>query len=255
MYAKRNRSRKLIILFVLLALIIGGTIGGTLAWLMAETDPLVNTFTVGDLNITLSEPNFTPNQNDGRYKALPGDVIAKDPTITVDSNSEPCYVRVFVINWWEQATDSHFKGTEAAGWYNFGTFSSNWSRGIAKVDSYEGVKGHITEFRYNGIVNPGQTIYGPFSTITVPEWITGEKYASLDNYKVVLIAQAVQSDGFNAETGSDGNVTRSAADVAFAAAGLPTGNLGLGTGAPATIADMIALHISAENGGSGSENF
>lgn len=44
-------------LFIMLsaALIVCATVAGTLAWLTDTTDPVVNTFTVGDINITLTE--------------------------------------------------------------------------------------------------------------------------------------------------------------------------------------------------------
>lgn len=235
MYARKNSGKKLILLLVAVMLILGCAIGGTIAWLLTQTESIVNTFTAGNINITLTEPSFKSNTSDGRYKAIPGDVIAKDPTVTVASGSERCYVRVFVVNWWREETDGHFSGTEAAGWYNYSSFvPSTWTQaGLNYVDTSSGVKGHLTEFRYNTVVDASdgeQTISGPFSQITVPAWITGEKYASLDNYKIVLIAQAVQADGF------------ANADAAFEAAGLPTNNLGLGDGAPATMADLIALH-------------
>lgn len=246
MCARKNGSRKLVFLLVAVMLILGCAIGGTIAWLITQTDSIVNTFTVGNIDITLMEPSFLPNTSDGRYKALPGDVIVKDPQVTVASGSERCYIRVFVINWWNEETDGHFSGTEAAGWYNFDSFvGSTWTQGLNYVDSGGGVKGHLTEFRYNMVVDASdgvQTISGPFSAITVPTWITGEKYASLDNYKVVLIAQAVQADGFES------------ADAAFEAAGLPTVNLGLGNGAPATMTDLIALHDTQISGGEDAGN-
>lgn len=83
------KKNKLLIPIMVLILVIG-VVGGTLAWLTDKTDPVTNTFTVGDINITLDE---SPNLD---LKMVPGYSIDKDPVITVDSDSEKCYVFVKV---------------------------------------------------------------------------------------------------------------------------------------------------------------
>ena len=45
----RKSGRRLLILLVVLTLLIGAAAGGTVAWLMTSTEPLVNTFVSGDL--------------------------------------------------------------------------------------------------------------------------------------------------------------------------------------------------------------
>jgi len=76
-------------------LVIGGTIGGTMAWLMDKTDSVENTFTYGDINIDLSETTGTT------YKILPGNDISKDPKVTVEAGSEASwlFVKIEEINW------------------------------------------------------------------------------------------------------------------------------------------------------------
>ena len=66
-----------------------GVVGGTLAWLTDQTDEVKNTFTVGDINIGLTETTAD-------YKMVPGNTIAKDPTVTVKANSEACWLFVQV---------------------------------------------------------------------------------------------------------------------------------------------------------------
>lgn len=84
-----------------LALVLGCGIGGTLAWLTAQTDPVVNTFTVGDINIELWEYKYIPETNkldeytwvtSNTYKILPGSVLPKDPFILMKEGSEPCWL-------------------------------------------------------------------------------------------------------------------------------------------------------------------
>ena len=83
-------KKKRISLVMALALVLTCVIGGTLAWLTAKTDPVVNTFTVGDINITLTETTGT------EYKMVPGNTITKDPKVTVEAGSEACWLFVKV---------------------------------------------------------------------------------------------------------------------------------------------------------------
>ncbi len=69
------------------ALILGGTIGGTMAWLIDDTTPVKNTFTGSDIEIGLTETKEN-------FKMVPGHTIDKDPTVTVAEGSEDCYVFV-----------------------------------------------------------------------------------------------------------------------------------------------------------------
>lgn len=82
------------ILCVSLVLILG--IGATLAWLTDTAGAVVNTFTVGDVNIEITEigpEGQTPNDTGGfDYDMLPGDVEVKEPFITVQANSVDSFV-------------------------------------------------------------------------------------------------------------------------------------------------------------------
>lgn len=96
-HAKYRRSVSVRTLVVMLALVlmVGCAVGGTLAWLVAKTDPVVNAFTYGDINITLTEVTGS------NYKIIPGVEIAKDPKVTVKAGSEACwlFVKVDEENW------------------------------------------------------------------------------------------------------------------------------------------------------------
>lgn len=80
--------KKALFTLVALVLIVCGTVAGTFAWLTAKTDTVKNTFTVGDINIELSESD---NLN---LKMVPGNTIKKDPKVTVKANSEACWLFV-----------------------------------------------------------------------------------------------------------------------------------------------------------------
>lgn len=85
-------KKKSIALVLALALVVVCIIGGTLAWLTANTDPVTNTFTTSDINITLSETKGGTNHNE--FKMIPGWTIEKDPKVTVLTGSEKCYLFV-----------------------------------------------------------------------------------------------------------------------------------------------------------------
>lgn len=88
---RRSVSSKTFALLLALVLILGIAAGGTLAWLVATSQTVTNTFTYGDINITLEE---TTGNN---YKIIPGVDIEKDPKVTVKANSEACWLFVKVV--------------------------------------------------------------------------------------------------------------------------------------------------------------
>lgn len=93
---KTNRtvSIKIAALIAAIVLVIGCTAGGTVAWLVSKPKPIVNTFTIGDINAELAE---TAKE----FKIVPGVDIVKDPVATVEANSEECYLFVQLTeeNW------------------------------------------------------------------------------------------------------------------------------------------------------------
>ena len=93
---KTNRTMpiKIAALIAAIVLVIGCTAGGTVAWLVSKPDPIVNVFTVGNINATLTETKK-------EFKIVPGADITKDPVATVKANSEECYlfVKLTEENW------------------------------------------------------------------------------------------------------------------------------------------------------------
>lgn len=90
----RSAMRRMLFTLALVLVVAVASVGGTLAWLRVETEPVTNTFTVGNIGLTLSETTRT-------YKIVPGVSIPKDPKVTVAANSEKCYVFLKVVesNW------------------------------------------------------------------------------------------------------------------------------------------------------------
>lgn len=77
-----------------------GAMNGTFAWFTAKSEEVVNTFTIGDINISLKETGAVWNEESGTYdKAyffVPGRTLEKDPYVTVTQGSEKCYLFIHV---------------------------------------------------------------------------------------------------------------------------------------------------------------
>ena len=98
-------ARKALMLILCAALLVSATVMGTLAYLTSQ-DTVINTFSVGKVEITLTEALVGENGKkiDGdrvkanAYKLYPGKEYDKDPTVFVDDESEDCYIYVTVAN-------------------------------------------------------------------------------------------------------------------------------------------------------------
>ena len=101
-------KKKSLALVLALAMIVVCVVGGTLAWLTDKTAPVTNTFTYGDIDITLAETTGTS------YKMIPGYTIDKNPKVTVLADSEKCYLFVKVAE--SDNFDTFMTYEMAAGW-------------------------------------------------------------------------------------------------------------------------------------------
>lgn len=85
------KNKKLLTAIVVTALVGVIGVGATLAY-FTDSDVAKNVLTLGHVDIDLDEPNY---KGDDEYETIvPGDVIEKDPIITLESNSEDAYVRM-----------------------------------------------------------------------------------------------------------------------------------------------------------------
>ena len=97
-------------------MLIVSVIGGSLAWLMTSTDPIVNVFTYGNIRIALTETKGEVF-SDGRYfKMTPGKAIDKDPKISVLPNSEDCWLFIKIDESSDKKLSDYIEYTVAEGW-------------------------------------------------------------------------------------------------------------------------------------------
>ena len=79
-------KRNILIIVVSLTSILALAAGVTLALLTSISGPVENTFTLGEISISLDET--TGNT----YDMIPGTTVAKDPKVTVKRGSEDCWL-------------------------------------------------------------------------------------------------------------------------------------------------------------------
>lgn len=89
-----KKLTKGLILVLCAAVLVAGSIMGTLAWL-TDTKEISNTFTVGKVQIVLKENN---NVNGVNGKLIPGTKVDMNAKVTVNAGSEECYLFVKVVN-------------------------------------------------------------------------------------------------------------------------------------------------------------
>lgn len=98
------KMKKVLAMLLAVLMIVTATVAGTVAWLQDTTTEVKNTFTEGKVDITLDEGKVdeTGKFEDGGttrvttndYKMIPGNEYDKDPTVTVENDSEDCYLFV-----------------------------------------------------------------------------------------------------------------------------------------------------------------
>ena len=172
----RELSGKLVVAMLAVTLLIGCAIGGTVAWLTANTAPVVNTFTYGDINITLAETTGTS------YKIIPGVNITKDPKVTVEGGSEDCWLFVKVDQ----------QGTFVTGKVTY-SIADGWTALAGQTGVYYcEVPAAATDTDF-GVIKDNKIIVS--SDLTKAE-INGLTEAN-KTPKLTFTAYAVQKDGFN----------------------------------------------------------
>ena len=174
-----------ILAFVLCAvMLVVGSVFGTYAYLTSQTGEVTNTFTVGNVAITLDETDvdvYGVKDTDDRvkenvYKLIPGHTYVKDPTVHVAAGSEAAWLFVKVEDGIAaiQGATTIADQLEDNGWTPLD--------GVANVYTREKVvsKNEVQNFQ----------VFGSF---TLTDDANVSAYASAS---ITVTAYAVQADGF-----------------------------------------------------------
>lgn len=129
---RKSNAGKSAILFLAVAMLVGCMIGGTVAWLISESQTVTNTFVagqIGTLELTETDVETNKETTEGQeYLIVPGTPIAKDPKVTytpVENADGKAPVAVYV-----------FVEIGAAGWTKSGNVYSIGDQMSWTVDSY-----------------------------------------------------------------------------------------------------------------------
>lgn len=222
---------KALLLTLCAVLLVAASVLGTMAYL-TSTDTVTNTFTVGKVEIKLDETDVT-NPTGSRvqansYKLMPGTTYTKDPTVTVLKGSEDSYVRMKVTfnnatkiialctdpEWAEDGPTGTEKAYPLMYMVNFVEANAAKWDGIipdnmvetgemladAKYFAYDKTADTLTYIFYyrETVTATTADVVLPvlFDSITVPGWVTGEQLAELNNFKITVVAEAIQAGSF-----------------------------------------------------------
>lgn len=224
---------KALLLTLCAVLLVAASVLGTMAYLTSSAE-VKNTFTVGKVEIKLDEAKVNadgiPEEDAARvtansYKLMPGTTYTKDPTVTVKAGSEESYVRMKVTfnnataiialctdpEYADEVTGVEnafplirmvkFVEANAAKWD--GIIPDNMvdtEEMLADEYYFDAANDTLTYyFYYNETVGaPDGDVVLPvlFNSITVPDWATGEQLAKLNNFKITVVAEAIQAGSF-----------------------------------------------------------
>lgn len=204
----KKKSILLTLTAVVLAMAIG--VGGTIAYFTSTTKDVKNTFTVGNVAITLDEAEVTYAndkwtagsnrvQSNTYENVYPGAHLPKDPTIHVAADSQDAYVAMKVVISkaadWKALAEKHaslndletvFAGYTEANW----TKIAATEQGDNLVYVYMWEQGKVS-------ANADLTL---FTAMNIPAELSSEEIETLDGFTVTATGYAVQAQGVTAET-------------------------------------------------------
>lgn len=200
-------KKKFLVACLCVALAVLTIAGTTLAYLTSQ-DEVINTFTVGNVQIKLDEAkantdgslydNGVTRVDANSYKLIPGHTYNKDPMVTVLSGSESSYIKMTVTFTKAAELDAIFAPTGATltsifnGYDNTAwLYKGNTKDTTANTRTYE--------FWYKETVaapTADVALDALFDSITVPGTITNAQLATIKDMTITVNAYAIQADGF-----------------------------------------------------------
>ena len=119
--------KKTIIAVAAAILILIASVGATMAYLVASSKPVRNTFTVGYVQLSLTETTGDA------YQLIPGTSPAKDPVLTVNAGSEACWLFFKVEK--SPEFDNYVTFSVADGWQPLEGYPGIYYQAVNKVDT------------------------------------------------------------------------------------------------------------------------
>ena len=177
-----KKAKKVVALALCAVMLVVGSVAGTMAYLQ-DKDEVVNTFTVGKVDITLDEakvgadgkaPAGAERVTENSYKLMPGSTYDKDPIIHVAADSENCWLFVEI--------DNALVNIEADTKIAAQMAANGWTL----------VEGNV----YSHAVVAGGTDVPVFQTFTIKGDVDNNTLANYQGETIKVTAYAVQADNF-----------------------------------------------------------
>ena len=200
-----KKLKKAFLVCLCFVLVMGLSIVGTVAYL-TDTDATKNTFTVGKVDISLDEAKVNPDGTlvdaaervkENAYHLVPGQTYVKDPTVTVEGDSEEAYIRMLLVINCKAELDAIFAPDGMKLDEFFGGYSSADWLYVGKTAQDNSL---TYEFRYKESVDPegaDKALPPLFTSITVPGFLDGDDMKSIENLSIDVYAHAIQKAGFD----------------------------------------------------------
>lgn len=172
-----NKILKVLAISLCALTLVVGSIATTLAYLSMKTDSKQNTFTAGDVNITLTQTNAA-----NEFTLVPGKTYAVDPKVTVAANSVDCWLFIKID---ETLAD----GVNFADYLTYGVIDG-WTE-LENGVYYRKVTSSNADQSFGVIAS---------NTVTAVADRTKAEYNALSSksFKLDFTAYAIQADGFGA---------------------------------------------------------
>ena len=211
---------KALLLTLCAVLLVAASVLGTMAYLTSK-DEVVNTFTVGNVKITLDEAKVDENGkaltgaaaarvDANEYHLLPGHEYTKDPTIHVDADSEACFIRAKVTltnadKWIAIAAkyagnkvENIITGTDDNIWWVSQPAYDETANTVTYTFVYKN-ENHTDELGKRIWTKADGTDLVLFDKIVMPDELTNDELAAVGKSTITVVAEAIQADGFETE--------------------------------------------------------
>ena len=169
--------KKIFLSSLALILILVFSVSATYAYL-TDSAVAVNTFTVGQVGISLAED--TAARSIGSNILIPGLTYEKKPVITVDAESQPCWLFIHLEN-----------GVESIEVTGDGSIAAQLDKnGWLPLEDAEDI------YYYSSVVSAGESVK-TFESFTVSSDVKAAELAACNNASVGITTYAVQAAGFD----------------------------------------------------------
>ena len=172
-------KKKIVAIALVACLALTVIAGATLAYFTDKTEVKENVFTVGNVDITLTEPKWDANGTQDAPEVYPGEKLAKDPTVE-NVGANPCFVRIKVT------------GLDCLAPAGLITLKTDYVEGIsAEWVEYEGYYYYYKDGC--GVLAAGVKTDALFDQIVIPTDLTNGNAQT--EFHVDVYAEAVQAQG------------------------------------------------------------